>query len=107
MTKWKQMTIFDFMAPDRKEVEPGALVESHGRELTHEDLLGVIGQMVVMDKSTESHEWFNAGVLECYFWFEREKVWIANVYDGGRQRNIFRFYGSNSGQDRLYAMEGK
>lgn len=64
-----QLSIFDCFADLFKtekwpEPEVGEWVEKHGAVICHIMLPGYIGRKVIMDKSTESHKWFQCGVLE-------------------------------------------
>ena len=38
----------------------GEIVESHGRRLSFDDAAARIGEIVILNISTESHEWFRA-----------------------------------------------
>lgn len=38
------------------ELLPGTWVKTHGRELTFDEVTKRVGQMIIMDKSTETHE---------------------------------------------------
>lgn len=85
-----QLTIFDCFADlfKKREPEAGEWVEKHGAVIAHIMMPAYIGQKVIMDKSTESHEWYQCGVLEDYFYLEWDKCWRAVVYDGRKQRNL-------------------
>ena len=56
-----QMTLFDFMP---KQLSPGEIVETHGRELTFQEAYGRVGEMLILDVSTQNHEWFKAVFIE-------------------------------------------
>ena len=85
-----QLDIFEcfpelFRKPDP---EVGEWVEEHGPVIDHIMMPGYIGRKVIMDKSTQSHEWYQCGILEDYFYLERNKCWRAVVNDGRKQRNL-------------------
>ena len=94
----RQMTIFDYMPTIQQEPEIGEWVETHGAVICGCMRRSYIGEKVVMDKSTSSHEWYKVGILEDvktgYYYRGDQKVEcdIAIVYDGSRQRNIYQIF---------------
>lgn len=85
----KQMTIFDFIEPD-----VGEFVKTHGANICHIMRKGYVGKKVVIDLSTQSHEWYQVGILEkivpsCYYRNdERVECDRAIVFTGARQRQL-------------------
>lgn len=70
------------------ELLPGTWVKTHGRELTFDEVAQRVGQMIIMDKSTESSESFKAVLVEKIFTdFETGQRRLI-YYDGGRQRGL-------------------
>lgn len=70
------------------ELMPGTWVETHGREMTFDEVTKRVGQMIIMDMSTESHEWFKAVLVEKIITdFETGQRRLI-YYDGGRQRGL-------------------
>ena len=50
----EQTSLFD------GEIEPGTYVEEYGKRLSFDDLTHMIGQIVIIDRSTQSHVWHMA-----------------------------------------------
>lgn len=84
----EQMTIFDCF-PDLC-VKPGDYVETHGAVICHCMRPAFIGKLVVYDCSTQSHEWFRAGILEDYIPYEGR--WRSIIYVGKKQRILLTHY---------------
>lgn len=82
-----QMSIFDCF-PELC-LKPGDYVTTHGASICHIMRKGYIGSLIVMNKSTKSHEWWQVGRLEDYF--ECEGVMRAVVYNGKQQRQLIDF----------------
>lgn len=81
-----QISLFDFL---KKEFQPGDWIEEYciGRELTFEEIAGMVGELIVMDMSTESHNWYKV--------IQAEKIVVGDsgsrrlvYYDGKRQRGL-------------------
>ena len=76
----KQMNIFDFIeAP----VQPGEwLQESRlGEEITFDEIAQSVGKVIAIDKSTQSHAWYKAVLVE--------KILERDEYDGRYRRLIY------------------
>lgn len=70
------------------ELLPGTWVETHGRELTFDEITQRVGQMIIIDKSTESHEWFKIVRVESIF-TDYESGQRRLIYsDGSRHRGV-------------------
>lgn len=77
-----QISFFD------NELTPGTWVETHGRELTFDEVTQRVGQIIVMDKSTESHKWFQVVRVEKIF-TDYETGQMRLIYsDGSRHRGV-------------------
>ena len=76
-----QISLFDSV------LEPGTWVEAHGRRLTFDEIDGRVGQMIVMDMSTESHEWYKVVLVESIYTYDDGSRRLI-YYDGGRQRGL-------------------
>ena len=93
----EQMSIFDWLPTLSPEPQAGDLVEDHGAEIPPEQIESFVGKKIVMDRSTESHEWFRVGVLEkilpgIYYHngVETDTIRLI-IYDGGKQRNYMTY----------------
>lgn len=70
------------------ELLPGTWVKTHGRELTFDEVAKRVGQIIIMDKSTESMKSFKAVLVEKIITdFETGQRRLI-YYDGGRQRGL-------------------
>jgi len=80
-----QYTLFDSVL-DAAEPAPGTWVETHGPELTFDEIAQRVGQIIIMDKSTEGHAWYKAVLVERIADTPEGRRLI--YYDGKRQRGI-------------------
>lgn len=86
-----QMSIFDCfpeVCPKREYVRPGDYVTEHGAVIDHICRPAYIGELVVMDRCTESHEWWQVGRMEKYFYNDENECWRSVVYYGKEQRSL-------------------
>lgn len=76
----KQMNLFDFIEPP---VQPGEwLQESQlGEEMTFDEIAQSVGKVIAIDKSTQSHAWYKAVLVE--------KILERDEYDGKYRRLIY------------------
>lgn len=80
-----QYTLFnDILNGD--EPAPGTWVETHGRELTFDEIARRVNQVIIMDKSTKSHAWYKAVLVERIAETEDGRRLI--YYDGKKQRGL-------------------
>lgn len=70
------------------EVTPGTWVESHGRELTFDEVTQRVGQIIIMDMSTESPKWFKAVRVERIYTYPESGDRRLIYFDGGRERGL-------------------
>lgn len=80
-----QCTLFDTVLDDT-ELVPGTWVTEHGPELTFDEITQRVGQIIIMDKSTESHAWYKAVLVERIAETEDGRRLI--YYDGKKQRGL-------------------
>ena len=75
-----QMSLFDFVDP---QVKPGEwLQESQlGKEITFDEIARSVGKVIAIDKSTQSHAWYKAVLVE--------KILERDEYDGRYRRLIY------------------
>ena len=77
-----QISLFD------EELTPGTWVESHGRELTFEEITKCVGKIIIMDNSTESHKWFKAVRVEKIYIYPETGKRRLIYFDGTKQRGM-------------------
>lgn len=84
-----QMSIFDLLAPQtEKKYKPGEWVDKSelGMEISFDEIVNMIGQLIILDKSTVSHEWFKVVKVEQIVINEGQRRLV--YYDGERQRGL-------------------
>ena len=54
----EQISLFE------NDLIPGQWVETHGKQLTFDEITSRVGEVIIYEKSTESHEWFQAVRVE-------------------------------------------
>lgn len=77
-----QISLFD------GELTPGTWVETHGRELTFDEIAESVGKIIVMDKSTENHKWFQAVRVERIYTDPESGERRLIYFDGTKQRGL-------------------
>ena len=75
---------------------PGDWIDRPGQELTFDQACQMVGQLIVTDKSTESHAWYKVERLENVI--ERDGSRRLILYDGKPQRGL---------EDERYFKSGK
>lgn len=85
-----QLSIMDLIAPTEKEFEPGGWIEEEnvGEQLTFDEITQMIGQLIVMDKSTASHAWYKVVMVEQIVMVENNTMRRLVYYDGVKQRGL-------------------
>ena len=101
-----QISLFDFL---EKEFHPGDWIEECclGRELTFDEITGLIGNLIVMDKSTESHKWYKVVQVEKIVQGDSGRRRLV-YYDGKRQRGLvdeIYFNPQMSRRDKAYTLK--
>lgn len=79
-----QMNIFDFL----EQKKPGDWVEEEwlGKEISFDEIAESVGELIVLDKSTESHAWYKVVRVEKIIPHEGRRRLI--YYDGCKQRGL-------------------
>lgn len=83
-----QMSLMDLFAL-AKVFEPGEWIEKEnvGEQLTFDEITQMIGQLIVMDKSTISHAWYKVVMVEQIVMVENGQRRLV-YYDGVKQRGL-------------------
>lgn len=86
---YEQLDIFSYMQLQQKTFNPGDWVEKDvvGKRLTFDGITREVGNLIVMDKSTSSHEWYKVVLVEKIVIVEENQRRLV-YYDGARQRGI-------------------
>lgn len=77
-----QISLFD------GELVPGTWVESPGRELSFDEITQRVGQIILMDKSTENHKWFQAVRVEKIYTYPETGERRLIYFDGTKSRGL-------------------
>lgn len=85
---YKQLDIFSFLEPQEEQLKPGEWVEKDllGRKLSFNEIAQNIGNLIIMDKSTSSHEWYKVVLVEKITSYEGRRRLI--YFDGCKQRGL-------------------
>ena len=85
---YEQMDIFSFIEP-QKEFKPGEYIDKQylGRQITFDEITQRVGQLIVLDKSTQSHEWYMVALVEKIVIVEGNQRRLV-YYDGKKQRGL-------------------
>lgn len=85
-----QISLMDLVAPAEKEFKPGDWIETGnvGEQLTFDEITQMIGQLIVMDMSTESHAWYKIVMAEQIVMVENNTMRRLVYYDGVKQRGL-------------------
>ena len=78
----EQISLFD------GEQRPGTYVKTHGRQLGFEEITHRVGQVIIYDKSTESHDWFEAVRVERIYTDPETGERRLIYFDGTKQRGL-------------------
>ena len=70
--------------------QPGDWVETHGKELSFDEITQRIGSLIVMDMSTVSHAWYKIVQVEKIV--EQDGTRRLVYYDGHKQRGYVGEY---------------
>lgn len=82
-----QISIFDSELPE------GTVAKTHGRELSFDEAAKRIGDIIILDKSTEHNEWFMAVRLEKAITRASTGTRRLICFDGTRHRQLLdEFY---------------
>lgn len=85
---YEQLDLFSLLE-SQKIFKPGDWVEKNtlGKKLTFDDITKEIGNLIVMDKSTSSHEWYRVVLVEKIVIGEDNQRRLV-YYDGTKQRGL-------------------
>lgn len=85
-----QISLMDLLAPTANEFKPGDWIEKEnvGEQLTFDQITRMVNQLIVMDMSTESHEWYKVVMVERIVMVENNTQRRLVYYDGGKQRGM-------------------
>lgn len=84
-----QINLFDIIQGGIS-FNPGDWVEKDvlGEQLTFDEITQMIGKLIVMDKSTESHEWYKVVLVEKIVMVENNTQRRLVYYDGVKERGL-------------------
>ena len=90
-------------------VKPGDWIEKEniGEQLTFDEITQMIGDLIVMDKSTVSHEWYKVVLVEKIVMVENNTQRRLVYYDGAKQRGLVNemyFNENTSFPERAYRL---
>ncbi len=85
-----QISIMDLLSPTANEFKPGTWIEKEnvGNRLTFDQLTQMVNQLIVMDMSTASHEWYKVVMVERIVMAENNTQRRLVYYDGANQRGM-------------------
>lgn len=83
-----QISIMDLLAPTANEFKPGDWIEKEnvGKQLTFDQITQMVNQLIVMNKSTASHEWYKVVMVERIVMDNTQRRLV--YYDGVKQRGM-------------------
>lgn len=86
---YEQLDIFSYLQPQQKTFKPGDWVEKGivGKQLTFDEITKEVGNLIVIDQSTSSHEWYKVVLVEKIVIVEGNQRRLV-YYDGTRQRGL-------------------
>ena len=90
MGDYEQLNIFSFLQEQCKTFAPGDWVEKDvlGKQLTFDEIMKEIGNLIILERSTESHEWYKVVRVEKIVLVDEGKQRRLVYYDGVRQRGM-------------------
>ncbi|MEY8331250.1 hypothetical protein AALB81_18330 [Lachnospiraceae bacterium 48-33] len=104
---YEQLDIFSYLQ-QQKIFKPGDWVEKDavGKRLAFNEITKEVGNLIVIDKSTESHEWYKVVLVEKICIVEGNQRCLV-YYDGKRQRGWINemWFGEGAGyQERAWKL---
>lgn len=85
----EQLSLFDLIRDDSvKSLKPGDYVETVGRELSFDEITKRVGQLIIIEQATESHEWYKVVQVEKIYIYPENGNRRLIYYDGQRQRGL-------------------
>lgn len=78
-----------FFINQKKSFKPGEYIDKYylGRQITFDEITENIGNLIVLDKSTSSHEWYMVALVEKIVIVEGAQRRLV-YYDGHQQRGL-------------------
>ena len=106
-----QISLMDLLNPTMNEFKPGDWIEKEnvGELLTFDQITQMVNQLIVMDMSTVSHEWYKVVMVERIVMVENNTQRRLVYYDGAKQRgmvNEMYFDEKMTFPARAYRLEG-
>lgn len=103
----EQISIFDWMPSLIPEPNPGDWVEDHGELICRGQIESFLGKKIVMDCSTQSHEWYKVGIVEkilpaIYYHNGVETETVRVIVDDGKRTRCYITY--IPGEERIYEL---
>lgn len=96
---YEQLDIFSFLPQEKPTFNPGDYVDKDvvGNQLTFDEITKEIGNLIVMDKSTSSHEWYEVVCVEEIVIVEGNQRRLV-YFDGTRQNGLVneRYFSKDS-----------
>lgn len=85
----KQMDIFDFISPECPQIKAGEWVTEDrlGKEISFDEIAENIGEIIILDMSTQSTKWYKAVVVEQIVIGDNGHRRLV-CFDGTRQRGV-------------------
>lgn len=92
--EYEQLDIFSFLPIQQKVFKPGEWVEKAvvGKRLTFDEIVQEAGNLIIMELSTVSHEWFQVVRVERIVLVEEGKQRRLVYFDGTRQKLVNEAY---------------
>ncbi len=86
-----QISMFDFLQEEKgiKNFKPGDWIDAEclGKQLTFEEITSLIGNLIAMDMSTESHARYKVVMVEKIYIYESGERRLI-YFDGNKQRGL-------------------
>lgn len=84
-----QISIFDLLQSESPNFKAGDWIEKEylGQQLTFDEITQEVGNLIVMDKSTVSREWYKVVLVEKIVPYNDKQRRLV-YYDGTKQRGL-------------------
>ena len=85
-----QLSFMDLLTATTNEFKPGDWIEKEnvGEQLTFDQITQMVNQLIIMDMSTVSHEWYKVVMVERIVMVENNTQRRLVYYDGAKQRGM-------------------
>lgn len=106
---YEQLDIFSFIEPIHT-FKPGEYIDKSyvGKKITFDEITQKVGQLIVLDRSTQSREWFMVALVEKIVIVEGNQRRLV-YYDGHMQRGLINemyFKETAYCQQKAYSLKG-